>query len=167
MIEPTFNVNPIENDNLYPHWRSQGHSASYQKYPGGHFKIKMTSEMYRNPHYNSIKIRWKGECLHNWSWYGADTMIMLWWTKTPKCTISCLLWQLHAPKITELATLEKIIMMIITCFSFCFRLQNQSYYCQTSNISHTKYLNLNVSWLVLQFFLSNLLKPGVKSRMEI
>ena len=40
-------------------------------------------------------------------------------------------------------------------------------YRQTSNISHTKFQNLNVSRLVLQLSLPNLLKPGVKSRIKM
>ena len=40
-------------------------------------------------------------------------------------------------------------------------------YCQTSNISHTKSQNSNVSHLILQLSLSNPLKPGVKSRMKM
>ena len=40
-------------------------------------------------------------------------------------------------------------------------------YRQTSNISCTKSLNLNVSCLVLQLSLPNPLKPGVKSRMKM
>ena len=40
-------------------------------------------------------------------------------------------------------------------------------YHQTSNISHTKSQNLNVSRLVLQLSLPNPLKPGVKSRMKM
>ena len=36
-----------------------------------------------------------------------------------------------------------------------------------SNISHTKYHNLNVSHLILQLSLPNPLKPGVKSRMKM
>ena len=38
---------------------------------------------------------------------------------------------------------------------------------QISNISRTKSQNLDVSCLVLQFPLSNALKPGVKSRMKM
>ena len=41
------------------------------------------------------------------------------------------------------------------------------YYCQVSNIRRTKSLNLNVSCLVLQLSLHNLLKSGVKSRMKM
>ena len=40
-------------------------------------------------------------------------------------------------------------------------------HCKTSNISHTKSQNLDVSRLVLQLSLSNPLKPGVKSRMKM
>ena len=40
-------------------------------------------------------------------------------------------------------------------------------YHQTSHISHTKSLNLNISLLILQMSLSNPLKPGVKSRMKM
>ena len=40
-------------------------------------------------------------------------------------------------------------------------------YRQISNISHTKSQNLNVSPLVLQLSLPNLLKPCVKLRMEM
>ena len=40
-------------------------------------------------------------------------------------------------------------------------------YRQVSNIRRTKSLNLNVSCLVLQLSLHNLLKPGVKSRMKM
>ena len=40
-------------------------------------------------------------------------------------------------------------------------------YHETSNISCTKYTNLNVSCLVLQLYLLNPLKPGVRSRMKI
>ena len=39
--------------------------------------------------------------------------------------------------------------------------------CQTSNLSHTKSPNLNMSCLVLQLSLPNPLKPGVKSRMKM
>ena len=39
--------------------------------------------------------------------------------------------------------------------------------CQTSNISHTKSWNLNVSHLVLQFSFPYALKPGAKSRMKM
>ena len=42
-----------------------------------------------------------------------------------------------------------------------------SEYRQVSNIRHTKSQNLNVSCLVLQLSLRNLLKPGVKSRMKV
>ena len=38
---------------------------------------------------------------------------------------------------------------------------------QTTNISHTKSQNLNVSHRIVQFSLSNPLKPGVKSRMNM
>ena len=41
-----------------------------------------------------------------------------------------------------------------------------SHYRQTSDISRTKSHNFNVSRLVLQFSLSNPLKPGIKSRMK-
>ena len=40
-------------------------------------------------------------------------------------------------------------------------------YRQTSNTSFTKSQNLNVSHLVLQLSLGNVLKPGVKSRMKM
>ena len=40
-------------------------------------------------------------------------------------------------------------------------------YCKISNISHTKSQNLNVSRLILQLSLRNLLKLGVMSRMKI
>ena len=40
-------------------------------------------------------------------------------------------------------------------------------YCQTSDISHTKSQNLNVSHLVLQLSLPNSLKPVFKSRIKI
>ena len=40
-------------------------------------------------------------------------------------------------------------------------------YCQTSNIRHTKYKNLNVSSLVFQLSSPYLFKPGVKSRMKM
>ena len=40
-------------------------------------------------------------------------------------------------------------------------------YCQPSNISSTKFQNLNVYHLVLQLYLPNPLKPGVKSRMKM
>ena len=40
-------------------------------------------------------------------------------------------------------------------------------YRQISNISHTKSQNLNVSRLILQLSLYNILKPGVKSRMKM
>ena len=40
-------------------------------------------------------------------------------------------------------------------------------YHQTSNISHIKSKNLNVSCLVLQLSLLNPLKPGVKSSMKM
>ena len=40
-------------------------------------------------------------------------------------------------------------------------------YRQTSNIRHTKSLNLNVSRLVLQLSLPNPLKPHVKLRMKM
>ena len=45
-----------------------------------------------------------------------------------------------------------------------------SEYCKTSNIRHTKSLNLNVCCLALQLFLLNPLnwiKSGVKSRMKM
>ena len=41
------------------------------------------------------------------------------------------------------------------------------WYCQTSNISHTKSQHLNVSRLILQLSLPNPLQPGVKSRMKM
>ena len=40
-------------------------------------------------------------------------------------------------------------------------------YRQVSHISRAKSINLNVSCLILQFSLHNLLKPGVKSRMKM
>ena len=40
-------------------------------------------------------------------------------------------------------------------------------YRQTFNISSTKSQNVNVSGLILQLSLCNLLKPGVKSRMKM
>ena len=40
-------------------------------------------------------------------------------------------------------------------------------YCQTSNISHTEFPNLNVSRLVLQLSLTNPFIPGVKSRRKM
>ena len=40
-------------------------------------------------------------------------------------------------------------------------------YSRISNITRTKSQNLNVSRLVLQLSLCNLLKPGVKSRMKM
>ena len=43
----------------------------------------------------------------------------------------------------------------------------RSMYCQTSNISHTKSQNLNVSHLIWQLSLPNPLKSGVKSRMKM
>ena len=50
-------------------------------------------------------------------------------------------------------------------------LQNNKYmtigYRQTSNTSRTKSQNVNVSRLVLQLSLRNLLKPGVESRMKM
>ena len=42
-----------------------------------------------------------------------------------------------------------------------------SIYRQISNISCTKFQNLNVSCLVLQLYLPNPLKPDVKSRMKM
>ena len=48
----------------------------------------------------------------------------------------------------------------------CF-LYMQITYRQSSNISRTKFQNLNVSRLVLQLYLPNPLKPGVKSRMKM
>ena len=42
-----------------------------------------------------------------------------------------------------------------------------NYHCQTSDIGHTKYQNLNGYHLVLQLSLSNLLKPGVKSERKV
>ena len=42
-----------------------------------------------------------------------------------------------------------------------------SHYCKTSNIRHTVYQNLNVSWLVMQLSWPNPLKPGVKSRKKM
>ena len=44
---------------------------------------------------------------------------------------------------------------------------HKRWYCQTSNIKHTKSQNLNVSHLILQLSFSNLLQPGVKSRMKM
>ena len=41
------------------------------------------------------------------------------------------------------------------------------WHCETANINHTKSQNLNISRLVLQLFLPNPLKPGVKSRMKM
>ena len=43
----------------------------------------------------------------------------------------------------------------------------QHVYCQTSNIKLNKSQNVNVSCLVVQLFLHNLLKPGVKWRMKM
>ena len=40
-------------------------------------------------------------------------------------------------------------------------------YRQISNIGHTEFQNLNVSHLVLQLYLCNILKPGVKLRIKI
>ena len=40
-------------------------------------------------------------------------------------------------------------------------------YREISNISRTQSANINVSHLVLQLFLPNLLKPGVKLRMKM
>ena len=40
-------------------------------------------------------------------------------------------------------------------------------YRQISKIRHTKFQNLNISRLVLQLFLCNILKPGVKSKMKM
>ena len=43
----------------------------------------------------------------------------------------------------------------------------KTYYCKISNISGTKSENLNDSGLILQLFLPNPLKPGVKSKMKM
>ena len=40
-------------------------------------------------------------------------------------------------------------------------------YCKISNISRTKSLNLDVSRLILQLSLPNLMKPDVQSRMKM
>ena len=50
-----------------------------------------------------------------------------------------------------------------TCNDFWLQLTPR----QISNISHTKFPNINVSRLVLQLYLPNPLKPGVKSRMKM
>ena len=54
-----------------------------------------------------------------------------------------------------------------TCFLWSEWQQVSKKYCQTSNISHTKSKNLNVSRLVMQLSLPNPLKPCVKPRMKM
>ena len=51
--------------------------------------------------------------------------------------------------------------------SFALEDHVETIYCQISNISCIKSQNLNVSRLVLQLSLCNILKPGVKSRMKM
>ena len=53
------------------------------------------------------------------------------------------------------------------CLLLCGDYKKLLVYHQTSNISHTKSQHLNVSRLVLQLSLPNLLKPGVTSRMKM
>ena len=43
----------------------------------------------------------------------------------------------------------------------------KSNYRKISNIRRTKFLNVNISRLVLELCLLNPMKPGVKSRMEL
>ena len=53
-------------------------------------------------------------------------------------------------------------------FSFkCLWISVISYYRQISNLSRTKSQKLNVFRLVLQLFVPNAMKPGVKSRMKM
>ena len=47
------------------------------------------------------------------------------------------------------------------------RYEFENYYYQYSNISHTKSENLDVSHLVLQLSLRDILKPVVKWRMKM
>ena len=60
----------------------------------------------------------------------------------------------------------------VNAASHCTALSNiyrelSTYYCQISNISHTRSQTLKVSCLVLQLFLPKPLKPGIKSRMKM
>ena len=58
--------------------------------------------------------------------------------------------------------------MVLLCFVFLWLWYMALWsYWKSSNISHTKSQQLNVSRLVLQFSLPNPLKPGVKLRMKM
>ena len=56
----------------------------------------------------------------------------------------------------------------VTCYPHHNKTQGANYiYRQISNISRTKYQNLNMSCVFLQLSLPNSLKPGVKSRTKM
>ena len=62
---------------------------------------------------------------------------------------------------------EWSIFNLIACLIYLLLDGLQANFFQISNISHTKYQNLNGSYLVLQLALYNPLKPGVKWRMKM
>ena len=58
--------------------------------------------------------------------------------------------------------------MLVGCFTIVKPLSEPMMeYRQTCNIRRNNSQNLNVSYLVLLLYLSNLLKPGVKSRLHV
>ena len=86
-----------------------------------------------------------------------------------ECLWSCL--QYHNVAYCQISNIsapnpKTEMFLISSCLWSCLQCHNVAY-CQISNISCTKSKNWNVSHLVLQLSLCNILKPGVKSRMKM
>ena len=107
---------------------------------------------------------------------GQLNMFHLWSHSTPyrfPCRLSttervsfphCLLWFL----VKKQKVHTKRLNTLPACCEFCdLACVTHVDYFQISDISRTKSQNLNVSRLVLQLSLCNILKPGVKSRMKM
>ena len=74
--------------------------------------------------------------------------------------------ELHKQYRPQINTEVSVMSMVTDTIGVKPLLANDNYR-KISNIRRTKCENLNVSHLVLQSSLSNLLKPGVKSRMKM
>ena len=103
-----------------------------------------------------------------------------------KVSFKILSWQLYdldicvTIKSLSIATIDQLIVNFILQFNghnICTTVITETImlvsghldriYRQVSNIRGTKFINLNVSCLVLQLSLHNLLKPCVKSRIKM
>ena len=134
---------------------------------GSFFNIMMLSYQIRNSYYkDKAVVRWC--CLYNGNSYSLYDGIFILNSQMPYMSCSELKRGIgHQCDSSEMATRGTCLLWDSRSYETCMVMTLQSLYRQTSNIRHTKSENLNVSRLVLQLSLRNLLKPGVKSRMKM